>query len=92
MLDFLAVRFLYGERNANQENDMIENFKSKSIFDMYLFIDLLVSLLVAYMAYRCNENLGGATQIFYTIVAFLFSIIYFIFYLVYHIIMGVPCP
>lgn len=92
MLDFLTVRLLYTTKEKDNVDNVIENFKNKCQFDIYLFISILISLMIAYIAYRCNENLGKATQIFYTIIAFLFSGIYFVFYLIYHILMGVPCP
>jgi len=89
MLDIMAVRFL-NSKNEN-END-IEQFKNDYEFDIYSFITILVALLISYLAYRCNEGSGKANQIFFTIIAFLFSGIYLLFYLIYHILMGVPCP
>jgi hypothetical protein len=88
----MDILFLKNAYSTKQDENILETFKNEPQFDIYFLMTLIVSLLIAYLAYCCNENLGKPSQIFFTILAFIFSGIYFIFYLIYHVIMGVPCP
>tara|TARA_B110000046_G_C12842004_1_gene334028 strand:+ start:256 stop:591 length:336 start_codon:yes stop_codon:yes gene_type:complete len=54
-------------------------------------LNVILSIICAYLAWKCNKDTGVVLKVFITIFAAIFSGFYILFYFIYRVILGVSC-
>ena len=73
----------------NNDDDKTNNMKHKKKINM--IIGLFITFIAMYLAYDCNKNESLGMQIFYILIAGLFSGLYLLYYLVVRVFLGNKC-
>ena len=80
---FVIERF---SKNNNNDYTSINSINSVAFL-----VGLVISVLVAYLAFNCNIKENAATRWVITVFAFLCPLIYTVYYFIAHVLLGYKC-